>query len=122
APGLERELAEAQGLGLDRQAEEAGAVVGHGQKHSAAAGPACVRLRGMRIMSFNANGLRSAASKGFFDWFAGQDTDILCVQETKAQEHQLREAAFLPEGYGAWFRDATTKKGYSGVAVYSRRE
>src|SRR5690606_29011249 len=78
--------------------------------------------RGMRIMSFNANGLRSAASKGFFDWFAGQDTDILCVQETKAQEHQLREAAFLPEGYGACFRDATTKKGYSGVAVYSRRE
>ena len=71
----------------------------------------------MRIVSFNANGLRSAAGKGFFDWFAGQGADILCLQETKAQEHQLRVPAFLPEGYGAWVRDATTKKGYSGVAV-----
>ena len=81
----------------------------------------------MRILSFNANGLRSAASKGFFDWFAGQHVDVLCVQETKAQEHQLRGTAdldrkFLPDGYHAYFRDATTKKGYSGVAIYSRRE
>ncbi|MCD9028046.1 exodeoxyribonuclease III [Luteimonas sp. BDR2-5] len=81
----------------------------------------------MRIISFNANGLRSAAKKGFFDWFAGQDADVLCLQETKAQEHQLAgpdglDAAFLPPGYRAWFRDATTKKGYSGVAIYARRE
>ena len=75
----------------------------------------------MRIVSFNANGLRSAAGKGFFEWFAGQDADVLCVQETKAQEHQLREAC-VPDGYRAHFRDATTKKGYSGVAIYSRRE
>ena len=64
----------------------------------------------MRILSFNANGLRSAASKGFFDWFPAQDVDVMCVQETKAQEHQLRLPAFLPEGYTAFFRDATTKK------------
>ena len=76
----------------------------------------------MRIISFNANGLRSAASKGFFDWFATQDADLLCVQETKAQEHQLTDAVFLPQGYRAWFRDASTKKGYSGVAIYARRE
>jgi exodeoxyribonuclease-3 len=76
----------------------------------------------MRIISFNANGLRSAASKGFFDWFAAQDADVLCVQETKAQEHQLSGDAFLPKGYKAFFRDATTKKGYSGVAIYTRRE
>ena len=76
----------------------------------------------MRIMSFNANGLRSAQRKGFFDWFAGQDIDVLCVQETKAQEHQLRSAELLPAGYHAHFRDATTKKGYSGVAIYSRRQ
>src|SRR3546814_1385329 len=43
----------------------------------------------MRIISFNANGVRSAARKGFFDWFATQDADLLCMQETKAQEHQL---------------------------------
>ncbi len=76
----------------------------------------------MRIISFNANGLRSAASKGFFEWFAGQGADVLCLQETKAQEHQLADAAFRPDGYRAWFKDATTKKGYSGVAIYSRRE
>jgi exodeoxyribonuclease-3 len=76
----------------------------------------------MRIVSFNANGLRSAARKGFFDWFAGADADLLCVQETKAQEHQLAGPEFLPDGYRAFFRDATTKKGYSGVAIYSREE
>ena len=75
----------------------------------------------MRILTFNANGLRSAASKGFFDWFAARDVDVLCLQETKAQEHQLADAAFRPDGYRAWFKDAQ-KKGYSGVAIYSRRE
>ena len=74
----------------------------------------------MRILSFNANGLRSAASKGFFEWFNTQDIDVLCVQETKAQVHQLTDAAFRPAGYHAWFKDAQ-KKGYSGVAIYSRR-
>lgn len=77
--------------------------------------------RFMRIISFNANGLRSAANKGFFDWFAEQHADVLCVQETKAQEHQLTDAQFRPAGYHVAFRDAITKKGYSGVAVYSRR-
>lgn len=76
----------------------------------------------MRIISFNANGLRSAASKGFFSWFADQDADLLCVQETKAQEHQLAGPDFLPAGYRAYFRDASTKKGYSGVAIYSKVE
>lgn len=76
----------------------------------------------MRIISFNANGLRSAASKGFFEWFATQDADVLCIQETKAQEHQLAGPEFLPAGYRAWFRDASTKKGYSGVAIYAKRE
>jgi exodeoxyribonuclease-3 len=81
----------------------------------------------MRIISFNANGLRSAASKGFFEWFGAQDADVLCVQETKAQEHQLsgetgQRNGCVPGGYKAWFRDASTKKGYSGVAIYARRE
>lgn len=76
----------------------------------------------MRIISFNANGIRAAAKKGFFDWFSAQDVDVLCVQETKAQEHQLTDATFRPDGYHALFRDAVTKKGYSGVAIYSRQE
>ncbi len=76
----------------------------------------------MRIISFNANGLRSAATKGFFDWFRAQDADLLCLQETKAREHQLDGAVFQPAGYRRFFRDASTKKGYSGVAIYTRRE
>ncbi|ARO67793.1 exodeoxyribonuclease III [Xylella fastidiosa subsp. pauca] len=76
----------------------------------------------MRISSFNANGLRSALSKGFFDWFSTQDIDVLCVQETKAQRQQLVGPGFFPAGYHVYFRDATTKKGYSGVAIYSRCE
>lgn len=76
----------------------------------------------VRVMTFNANGIRSAASKGFFSWFSERDVDVLCLQETKAQEHQLDDAAFRPAGYRTVFRDATTRKGYSGVAIYSRRE
>ena len=76
----------------------------------------------MRILSFNANGIRSAASKGFFDWFAGRDIDVLCLQEAKAQESQLSDAVFHPDGYRTYFKDASTKKGYSGVAIYARRE
>ncbi|PIV32410.1 MAG: exodeoxyribonuclease III [Lysobacterales bacterium CG02_land_8_20_14_3_00_62_12] len=75
----------------------------------------------MRIISFNANGIRSAASKGFFDWFAGQHADLLCVQETKAQPEQLRDPIFAPSGYHAYFRSAQAK-GYSGVAIYSKQQ
>lgn len=76
----------------------------------------------MRIVSFNANGIRAAARKGFFDWLAKHDVDVLCVQETKAQEHQLTDGMFRPDGHHVLFRDAVTKKGYSGVAIYSRQE
>ena len=47
----------------------------------------------MRIISFNANGIRSAAEKGFFRWLARQDADVVCLQEIKAQEEQLAERA-----------------------------
>ncbi|MEO8672620.1 MAG: exodeoxyribonuclease III [Tahibacter sp.] len=76
----------------------------------------------MRIVSFNANGIRSAAKKGFFDWMPAHRPDVVCVQETKAQEHQLEDALFRPAGYRSYFKDASTKKGYSGVAIYTRRE
>lgn len=75
----------------------------------------------MRIMTFNANGIRAAAKKGFFSWFSKQDIDVLCVQETKAQDHQLSEDIFTPKGYTAFFCDAE-KKGYSGVALYTRNK
>jgi len=76
----------------------------------------------VRIISFNANGIRSAASKGFFDWFAQQDADLLCLQETKAQAEQLSDPVFHPLGYHVHFKDASIRKGYSGVAIYSRNE
>jgi len=74
----------------------------------------------MRIITFNANGIRSAARKDFFDWFARQGADVLCIQETRAQREQLEsDPQFFPEGYDSYFVDAE-KKGYSGVAVYTR--
>ena len=76
----------------------------------------------MRILTFNANGIRSAANKGFFDWLKKQDADVVCLQETKAQEDQLTDPMFRPDGHHCFYRDATTKKGYSGVAIYARRE
>lgn len=76
----------------------------------------------MKIITFNANGLRSAADKGFFDWFARQKADVLCLQETRAAEDQLADKAFRPRGYKRWFCEAKTKKGYSGVAIYARQE
>ncbi len=75
----------------------------------------------MRIVSANLNGIRAAHRKGFFDWLQDNDIDILCVQETKAQTHQLSEDIISPPGYQSWFHDAE-KKGYSGVAIYARRK
>ena len=72
----------------------------------------------MRIISFNANGIRSAARKGFFAWMLRQEPDFVCIQETKAQEHQLPGEAVIA-GYSAVYLDAL-KKGYSGVAIYAR--
>jgi exodeoxyribonuclease-3 len=73
----------------------------------------------MRIITLNANGIRSAARRGFFDWLQAQDADVVCVQETKAQRDQLSDPVFCPEGYHCYYFDAV-KKGYSGVAVFSR--
>jgi exodeoxyribonuclease-3 len=75
----------------------------------------------MRIISANLNGIRSAAKKGFFEWMLVQNPDVVCVQETKAQEHQLQAELHYPAGYHAYFFDAE-KKGYSGVALYCKTE
>lgn len=76
----------------------------------------------MRILSFNFNGIRSAARKGFFDWFAAADIDVACFQETKAQLHQLEsDPLYFPEGYYCYYHDAD-KKGYSGVAIYTKQK
>jgi len=74
----------------------------------------------MRIMTFNANGIRSAAAKGFFEWLPTQRADVVCVQETKAQVAQLADSTFWPAGYDCHYFDAE-KKGYAGTALYTRK-
>ncbi|MEM7706054.1 MAG: exodeoxyribonuclease III [Pseudomonadota bacterium] len=75
----------------------------------------------MRIISLNANGIRAAEKKGVFNWLRRQKADVVCIQETKAQEHQLEgNKAFFPTPY-TYYHDAE-KKGYSGVALYCARE
>ena len=74
----------------------------------------------MRIISANLNGIRSAAKKGFFDWMTTQShADVVCIQETKAQQHQLDDAVFNPPGWHRFLFDAE-RPGYSGTAIYSR--
>ncbi len=75
----------------------------------------------MRIVTLNANGIRAAARKGFFDWLPEQNADVVCIQETKAQRHQLDDPVYEPSGYHCYYLDAE-KKGYSGVAIYSREK
>ena len=75
----------------------------------------------MKIITLNANGIRSASNKGFVDWMLKQDADVVCLQEIKAQTEQLDTRILQPPGYYGFFNSAD-KKGYSGVALYSRRE
>ena len=75
----------------------------------------------MRLVSWNVNGIRAAHKKGFLDWFASENPDVLCIQETKANPSQLSEELTSVAGYHAYF-SAPERKGYSGVALYSRRE
>ena len=75
-----------------------------------------------KIISLNANGIRAAASKGFFDWLAKQNADVVCIQETKAQLDQLTpEPVYFPKPYYHYYVDAE-KKGYSGVAIYAKKK
>lgn len=75
----------------------------------------------MRLITLNCNGIRSAARKGFYNWMEAQDADFICLQETKAQEHQLPLEAAAVSHYTGVFLDAE-KKGYSGVAIYAKKE
>jgi exodeoxyribonuclease III len=75
----------------------------------------------LRVVTFNANGLRSAVRKGFLRWFTRQRADVLCVQELKASEEQLAGGVFHARGFHRVLHSAQ-RPGYSGVAVYARAE
>lgn len=72
----------------------------------------------MKLISWNVNGLRACASKGFMDFMQAENADIFCVQETKLQEGQIN--LDLPEYYQYW--NYAEKKGYSGTAVFAKQE
>lgn len=75
----------------------------------------------MKIISYNLNGIRSAISKGLLTWLEQESPDVFCVQETKAQADQIDTLAFAELGYHT-FAHSAEKKGYSGVAIFSKRE
>ncbi len=74
----------------------------------------------MKIISYNVNGIRAALKKGLADWLKTVNPDILCIQETKAQEDQINSSIFKQLGYESfWF--SAQKKGYSGVGILSKK-
>ncbi len=76
----------------------------------------------MKIISYNVNGVRSAQSKGLVEWLKNTNADVVCLQEIKANKDQIDLAPFEKAGYifNYWF--SAEKKGYSGVAILSKKE
>ncbi|MDD5198288.1 MAG: exodeoxyribonuclease III [Terrimicrobiaceae bacterium] len=72
----------------------------------------------MRIVSWNVNGLRSVLGKGFLEWLARENADIVCLQETKARPDQVAEVAW-PGDYERFWNSAE-KPGYSGTAIFTK--
>lgn len=72
----------------------------------------------VRVITLNVNGIRSAATKGFYQWLARQRADFVCLQELRANVEQLDSKLFYPRRFHCYYKSAE-KKGYSGVALYS---
>lgn len=75
----------------------------------------------MRIITYNVNGIRAAMSKGFIEWVRQTDPDVLCLQEIKASPDQVGVFEFEELGYHHFWYPAQ-KKGYSGVAIFSKEK
>jgi exodeoxyribonuclease III len=75
----------------------------------------------MRIISYNVNGLRSAMTKGFVEWLATDPADVICLQEIKAHKENVDFAKIEALGYETFWYPAE-KKGYSGVAIFTKRK
>ena len=76
----------------------------------------------MKIISYNVNGIRAAINKGFIDWLAIANPDVICLQEIKAMEEQLDLSLFKNAGYNYNYWYSAQKKGYSGVAILCKKE
>ena len=75
----------------------------------------------MRLISWNVNGIRAAVKKGFLDYLADEEPDILCIQESKAHKEQLTSEILKDHRYYTFWHSGV-KKGYSGVATFSKKE
>src|SRR5690554_3130432 len=75
----------------------------------------------MKIYSWNVNGIRAIKRKGFLEWISEEKPDIIGLQETKIQDEQIPDELRNIEGYYSYFSFAE-RKGYSGVALYTRVE
>lgn len=73
-----------------------------------------------RIVSWNVNGIRALQRKGAFEYLHREQPDVFCIQETKAHPEQLDEALVSPAGYHVTYHACSIKKGYSGVATFSK--
>lgn len=78
--------------------------------------------KGIKIICWNVNGIRAIERKGNWGELLKHDADIYCLQETKANPEQLTTALRNPDGYHSYFSWPTEKKGYSGVAIYSKEK
>ncbi|OGD69195.1 exodeoxyribonuclease III [Candidatus Campbellbacteria bacterium RIFCSPLOWO2_02_FULL_35_11] len=76
----------------------------------------------MKIISWNVNGIRAWHKKGYSEWVKHENPDIFCVQETKSHPEQLPAELLNITGYHSYFSSSQVKKGYSGVAIYTKTE
>ena len=76
----------------------------------------------MKAISLNLNGIRSAINKGLFEWLGQESPDIFCVQEIKAQADQIDRLTLQSLGYESQLIHSAVKKGYSGVAIFSKQQ
>lgn len=74
----------------------------------------------MKIISYNVNGIRAAMRKGFIDWLQAANPDVICIQETKATIEQVKVEEIEKAGYPFHYWYSADKKGYSGVAIFSK--
>lgn len=76
----------------------------------------------MKIISYNVNGIRAAIKKGMLDWLQSANPDVICIQETKAQQDQVDAEIIKSAGYPYQYWFSAQKKGYSGVAIFCKKE
>jgi len=79
-------------------------------------------MKELKLLSWNVNGIRAVFNKGFWDFLVKESPDILCLQETKANTEQLKDLIKDTRGYETYWAYPAERKGYSGVALFTREE